>query len=138
MKKKVLLAIIGITLFIGGCSKDDVSTSMFDYDINTLIGTWEVTHMTIDGNYVDVTTPPYSSTFPRTTATFNKDGSYFGAGFFGSGSGTYKAKGKTITTFVDGVVYLKYDVLSLIGNTCELIMYDTDKSDNIKIKCRKI
>lgn len=46
-------------------------------------------------------------------------------------------QGKTITCFVDGKEYIKYDVLDLNGNKCELRMYMTGSDENIKIKCVK-
>lgn len=49
----------------------------------------------------------------------------------------YTAEGKTITCFVGGKEYLKYDVLKLNGNKCELRMYMTGNDEDIKIKCVK-
>ena len=75
--------------------------------------------------------------FKPTYITFNTNGTYSARGFFGDGSGTYKAKGKTITCFIDGTEYLKCDILSLSGTQCELKMYESGSSSSIKIRWEK-
>ena len=72
-----------------------------------------------------------------TSATFNSDGTYSGSGYFGNGSGTYTAKGNTITTFVSGQVYIVYTVLSLNGSTAELKMTMPGSDETLWIKCVK-
>lgn len=89
------------------------------------------------GTYLDVTTTIAQTVFKPTYATFNADGTYYGSGEFGTGSGTYTAIGKTITTFVSGQEYLKYDVVSLTGTTAELVMSETGSTSTIKIKVAK-
>ena len=139
--KKILItaiAIIGMVFAFSGCSKDDEPQNGFDYPLETLYGTWRVTHVEQkDGTMFDVTTSVAEMVFKPTYATFNVDGTYSGRGFFGNGSGTYKAKGKTITCFIDGTEYLKYDVLSLSGTQCELKMYKSGSTSSIKIRCKK-
>lgn len=140
MKKFLLtaIAIIGMVLAFSGCSKDDEPKNGFDYPLETLYGTWRITHVEQkDGSMFDVTTSVAEMAFKPTYATFNADGTYSGRGFFGNGSGTYKAKGKTISCFIDGTEYLKYDVLSLSGRQCELKMYESGSSSSIKIRCKK-
>ena len=129
MKKLLLaiVAIVGMVLAFSGCSKDDES---FDYPLETHVEQK-------DGSMFDVTTSDAETVFKPTYATFNADGTYSGRGFFGNGSGTYKAQGKTISCFIDGTEYLKYDVLSLSGTQCELKMYKSGSSSSIKIRCKK-
>lgn len=55
--------------------------------------------------------------------------------FFGSGSGTYTASGNTVITYIDGEEYLRYEVLSLTENACEVIMSITGASETLRIKC---
>lgn len=132
------IAIIGVVFAFSGCSKDDELQNGFDYPLETLYGTWRVTHVEQkDGTMFDITTSTAERFFEPTYATFNDDGTYSGRGYFGNGSGTYKAQGKTITCFVDGTEYLKYDVLSLSGTQCELKMYESGSTSSIKIRCRK-
>lgn len=139
--KKILitaLAIIGMVFAFSGCSKDDEPQNGFDYPLETLYGTWRVTHVEQkDGTMFDVTTSVAEKVFKPTYATFNVDGTYSGRGYFGNGAGTYKALGKTITCFIDGTEYLKYDVLSLSGTQCELKMYESGSTSSIKIRCKK-
>lgn len=133
-----MVALVGLVVALSGCSKDDEPSNAFDYPMETLYGTWRVTHIEQkNGSMLDVTTPIAERVFEPTYATFNADGTYSGRGAFGDGSGTYKAKGKTISCFVDGQEYLKYDVISLVGTQCELKMYQSGSSSSIKIRCKK-
>ena len=138
--KRVLLTTIAIivvvTAFVG-CNSNKPNDG-FDYPLKTLYGTWRITHVEqTDGTMLNVTTPLAERAFEPTYATFNPDGTYSGKGYFGNGSGTYKAEGKTITCFIDGTEYLKYDVLSLSDDQCELKMYRSGKTFSIKIRCKK-
>ena len=125
MKKLFLLtAIIGFVMC--GCKKDKD-----ELDVNQLHGKWKVTHVEIDGSY-------QSWLLTSTYITFYSDGSYYGSGYFGTGSGTYKVAGKTVITYVGNSEYYRYDVLSLSSNNAELKMYDNDKpSSSIKIRVSK-
>jgi hypothetical protein len=137
MKTRILVTLCLVAL-ITGCSKGDERT--FDYDIDLLIGTWRITHLESDardGTYFSVIDEPYASVFEPTYATFNSNGTYTGKGYFGNGSGTYIAAGKTITTYVGEEEYLKYDVLSLSGTDAELRMYESGGNNSIRIKCQK-
>lgn len=135
MKKVFLFFVLTVVSFVFvGCSSDDDDNG-FDYDVNMLIGKWQITEIQMDGKYVDVTKPPYYPTIPSTYATFKTDGSYYGSGYFGTGSGTYKTKGKRITCYVEGTEYARYDVLSLSGSECELNM--SMEGNSLKIKCKK-
>ena len=131
------IALVGLVITLGGCSKDKKKNG-FDYPIETLYGTWRVTHVEQkDGTMFDVTTPIAEKVFKPTYATFNADGTYSGRGAFGTGNGTYKAQGKTITCYVDGQEFLKYDVISLSGKECELKVYQTGSTSSIRIRCKK-
>ena len=129
-----LLAIILVAILIivvPSCSKDDDGDD-FNYPKENLYGTWKISEvkMSESGTYI-------SWPMKTTTATFNSDGTYSGSGYFGNGSGTYVAKGNTITTYVNGNVYIVYTVLSLNGSTTELKMAQTGSDEYIWIKCVK-
>lgn len=138
--KRFLLSMLAVALVactFSSCSKDD-DEPKFDYPMETLVGKWRITHVEQkDGSMFDVTTAIAEKVFKPTYATFNTDGTYSGSGEFGNGSGTFKAIGKTITCYVSGKEYLKYDVLSLSGTQCELKMYETGSDSSIKIRCKK-
>lgn len=132
MKKLFLVcvAIIAAVAFIG-CDKDE--DSKFKYG-DAIYGTWDITHIKQnDGSWLDIT----SSIFDRfhASATFNSDGTYSGSGYFGNGSGTYKASGSMIICYISGVEYAKYDVHSLSGELAEMTM--TMDGDSVDIKCKK-
>ena len=70
------IALVGLVITLGGCSKDKKKNG-FDYPIETLYGTWRVTHVEQkDGTMFDVTTPIAEKVFKPTSATFNADGTY--------------------------------------------------------------
>lgn len=125
--KKILLLVFTMIVVLSGCSNDDEG-SKFNYDLNLLYGTWEVTH--IAGLPISMVTSK------TTTATFNTDGTYSGKGYFGVGTGTYKAEGNVISCYIDGDLYAMYEVLDLDGITCELSM-SMGGEDKINIKCKK-
>lgn len=136
MKKylfNLLPIMLGAILSIGvySCSKDDDGDD-FNYPLESLYGTWKISQVKMSefGTYI-------SWPMRATTATFNNDGTYSGSGYFGNGTGTYTAKGNTITTYVNGKIYIVYTVISLNGNTAELKMPQPDSGDYIWIKCVK-
>lgn len=137
MKKISTLSLMLMLLFAVGCSKDD-EVDNFDYSMDTLYGTWRITHVEQnDGSMFDVTTALAEKVFEPTYATFNKNGTYTGKGFFGNGAGTYKAKGKTLTCYIDGEVFLMYDVLNLKNNECTLLVREEGSTSTVKIQCKK-
>lgn len=115
------------------CSKDDDDD---DKSINdALIGTWRITEVEYNGKWVDVTTDEMESVIEPTYATFYEDGTYSGEGALGNGDGTYEIKGETIICYVDKIEYMRYDIVELNGNKCQL----TAKAGNtfMNIRCTK-
>lgn len=127
--KKISKFLVLVLLVLVSCSKKDDPS--FNYDLNTLIGTWRI----VQFGKIDVTTYPGNLSFEPTYATFNSNGTYSGRGEFGSGTGTYKAVDNTITTYIDGEEFIKYEVISLTNSVCELNM--SDNSGTVFIKCKK-
>lgn len=119
------------SISITSCSKDDDDND-FNYPKESLYGTWKISQvkMSESGSYTNWP-------MKETIAKFNADGSYSGSGYFGDGSGTYTAKGNTITTYVNGKVYIVYTVLSLSGSTAELKMTMSGSDEALWIKCVK-
>lgn len=92
-------------MVFASCSKDEDEKS--NETLKMILGTCEVTLVDIGNgkgyqNWI----------LEETSATFKNDGTYSGKGYFGNGTGTYKLEGKTITCFVSGDEYLKYDILN--------------------------
>lgn len=108
----VLTLLVTSFAFIS-CSSDDDDNQ---YD-NAIVGTWKLTQVKTSQSesYMDW---PFKSTY----ASFQSDGTYYGSGYFGTGSGTWSIKGNTVKTYVDGELYVTYEILSLTSTTSELKM----------------
>lgn len=131
MKKFLLLCVAIASVAFVGCSDDDEPN--FKYG-DAIYGTWDITHLKQkDGSWLDIT----SSIFDQfhASATFNSDGTYYGSGYFGNGSGTYKAKGTTIICYIENTEYARYNIHSLSDNVAEMTM--TMDGDSVEIKCKK-
>lgn len=130
MKLKLLfLSIITLcSVALTSCSKDNDSN--FNYSMEFLYGTWSGTSVQVNGGWVNITEYPYTEF--GFSIKFNPDGTYFGSGYFGNGSGTYSAKGNTITTYVGGEVYAKYEILSLSDKEVTATMTMETSSMNLK------
>lgn len=114
------------------CSKDDDEVA----DTSVLIGTWDISHIYTDGEWLDISGPLYSKF--HASITFKEGGSYYGTGYFGTGSGTYTYDGKTVKTYVSGKNYMNYEVVSLTQNVCELIMSEASSTSTVRIRAKKI
>ena len=107
-----------LSLCITSCSKDDEED--FAYPMEQLYGKWKATELKVDGSWYDITKYPYTRF--GMNITFYEDGTFYGSGYLGNGSGTYKVSGKTITTYVSGKEYAVYTINSLSGNKADLIL----------------
>ena len=131
MKKVFSLMLLLATLMVSftACSDDEDEPD----DINSqIIGTWDATSVKLsDTDWVDITSRPSLAL----SITFNSDGSYYGRGALGNGSGTYTVSGKTIKTYIDGELYGTYYVKSLSGKNAELSL--TMGSSSMEIRAVK-
>lgn len=114
----VILLFSVLSLCITSCSKDDEDD--FAYPMEQLYGKWKATELKVDGRWYDVTKYPYTRF--GMNITFYEDGTFYGSGYLGNGSGTYKVSGKTITTYVSGKEYAVYTVNSLNSSKADLTL----------------
>lgn len=139
MKKFLSMTLLLTAMFLmfSACSKDDSpADTNFDYPLETLYGRWSGTHILLkESGWVDITRYPF--THFGFSITFHSDGTYYGSGYWGTGSGTYKTEGSTIYTYVDGKEYYIYKVRSLTGNEAELSMGVTGSDTWMEIKVKK-
>lgn len=136
MKKLLSMTLLLSAMFImfTACSSDD-DDAKFDYPLETLYGTWKGTGIYVNGSgWINITSPHSKYNF---SIQFNSNGTYYGKGYFGTGSGTYKAVGDKIYTYVAGKEYNYYQVASLEGNKAMLAMGVTGASEFIMIKVEK-
>lgn len=131
MKKLLFLFVAIATMTFSGCSDDDDAS--FKYDMETIYGRWSGIAVKSEGTWIDITTPP--GNILAFSATFKSDGTYSGDGYFGTGSGTYKAKGDTLITYIEGKEYARYKIQSISGNIAEMTM--SMNKESIEIRCRK-
>ena len=132
MRKIVSLIFAGLCalMLVTSCQKDEWN---FDYPQDILCGGTRVgTAVRIDGSWIDITSPLYSRL--QFTIRFNTDGTYYGTGYFGNGSGTYTLDGKNIYTYVDSKPYYNYTVKSMTGTEAELTMSNSSGSSTIDIR----
>lgn len=132
--KKILFLLAMLPMFVlTSCSKDDEAD--FNYPMETLYGTWEGTGINVDGKWIDPTDWLYTKF--AFSIKFNADGTYSGKGYFGNGSGTYKAEGNMIYTYVSGEEYARYKVKSLSNNEAELVMSVEGSSETLELRVQK-
>ena len=129
MKKYLffLLTLVVASFTFVSCSDDDDDNQ---YN-SAIVGTWKITEVKTSqsGSYMDW---PFKTTY----ASFKSDGTYYGSGYFGTGSGTWSIKGNKVNTYVGGVLYASYEIISVTSTTSELKM--SMGSDAIWIKCKKV
>ncbi len=104
--------------------------------MSDVYGTWDGIAVKVDGKWIDITDKYYYDDF-QFSITFYEDGKYYGKGFFGTGSGTYKADGNVIYTYVGGKSYMNYRIVSLKNNVAELQMFVEGDPDTIDIRAKK-
>ena len=128
MKKHLflLLTLVVATVAFVSCSKDD-DDNQYNSDI---VGTWKITEVKTSqsGSYIDW---PFKTTY----ASFKSDGTYYGSGYFGNGSGTWSIKGNAVNTYVGGELYASYEIITVTSTTAELKM--SMDGESIWIKCKK-
>ena len=132
MKKffSLLLLLATICFTFTSCSDDSDEPDLGIRD--NIIGTWVGTDVKYDGDWIDITKYPYNSRLGF-SASFYDDGTYYGKGALGTGSGTYTIKGKTIETYVNGKLYLKYEVIDMTSTTAHLNIIDNNSSMEVKV-----
>ena len=131
MKKVLLLFAAVAAVAFMGCSDDN--DTQFKYG-DAIYGTWDITHIKNDGKWLDITSSIFSQF--HASATFNPDGTYSGHGYFGNGSGTYKAMDNAIICYVGKEEYARYIIHNLTNDTAEMTMKMGGSSIDIKSKKR--
>lgn len=116
--------------FVGGGFRNFVAPNQYNL---VIYGTRDITHIKNDGKWLDITSSIFSEF--HASATFNPDGTYSGHGYFGNGSGTYKAMDNAIICYVGKEEYARYIIHNLTNDTAEMTMKMGGSS--IDIKCKK-
>lgn len=120
-------------LSVSSCQEEDQWD--FAYTQEELCGgTWKGSEFYLDGKWIDITRKEYNDL--QFTIAFSSDGTYYGTGYFGNGSGTYEAHGNVIKTYVEGVLFYTYYIHSLSGNVAELTM-SGNSGDSLRFRVRK-
>ena len=130
----MMVAVLSVGMTACGSDGDDDNkggNDGFDFPKDKLYGTWQISEVKLSESAKDYVAWPYD----ETTISFKSDGTFSGAGYFGSGTGTYIVKGKTITTYVQNNVYMTYNVLNLDGTTAELKATQATTGNTLWVKC---
>lgn len=132
--KNYFLNAIAITVMLvmvcfTSCS-DDGDDNNISEDI--IVGTWNLTDVEVNGIWHNVTSGVYSSY--GAMIRFYSNGLYYGSGALGNGYGTWAASGKTITTYVDGNVYIKY----MVSSYTDTAMQGTMKQGGTSMKFKAV
>lgn len=131
----IMLMILSATSFVSCSDDDDDDNSEIAIMI---VGKWRITKVEQkDGSMYDVTTTIAEKVFKPTYATFESDGTYYGKGYFGTGSGTYKVRGNKIYTYVGGEEYIIYTVESYTSTRAILVMSMTGSDATIRVQVDK-
>ena len=119
------VALMVTSLVFISCSDDDEN----QYS-QAIVGKWRITavKMSQSGSYVNW---PFKTTY----ATFKSDGTYYGSGYFGTGSGTWSIKGNTVNTYIEGELYASYEIIALLVSYAELKMVMDGEA--VWIECQK-
>ena len=126
----MMLLVAFFTLCVTSCSKDDDDS--FAYPMEQLYGKWKAVEIKVDGRWYDVTRYPYTRF--GMNITFYENGTFYGSGYLGNGSGTYKVSGKTITTYVSGKEYAVYTINSLSGYKADLTLRMGSETLQMKVE----
>lgn len=116
-----VITLVSAILLLSSCKKEEApsgntSISNTTISIDQLYGTWYGTHYLTSSGWITIGRSTFS-------ATFYPDGSYSGSGILGTGTGLYIVSGRTITTYVDGEEFYKYDILEFTDTTAHLKLY---------------
>ena len=128
MKKQLfLLLTLVVATFVFVSSSNDDDDNQYE---SAIVGTWKITEVKTSQSGTYISWP-----FKTTYASFKSDGTYYGSGYFGNGSGTWSIKGNTVNTYVAGDLYASYEIISVTSTTSELKM--SMDGESIWIKCKK-
>lgn len=130
----VLISII--PWLLACCGKDngtETPTNTYSLNREDIIGCWKV----IQAKY-DEDAKMTDWAFEDTYASFEENGLYKGEGYFGNGEGTYSVAGNIITTKVDNVPYIVYEVTGLEGDKANLTATLQKNQLKIWMVCQKV
>ena len=138
MRKPLKYIVFCLAVFISfSCGKDNVKDPKDAFSLNRddIIGCWQV----VQAKY-DESAKMTDWAFEDTYATFEENGLYEGEGYFGNGSGTYSISGNVITTKVDNVPYIIYEVTGLEEDKSKAFITATLQKNQMKIwmVCQKV
>lgn len=132
MKKGLRYIVFAIaSLLLYSCGKDngaETPSNNFTLNRDDIIGCWKV----IQAKY-DEGAKMTDWAFEDTYATFEENGLYKGEGYFGDGEGTYSVSGNVITTKVDNVPYIIYEVTGIEEDKSKANLTATLQSNQMKI-----
>lgn len=129
---KLFMMLLASVLCLSSCSKDNDEND-FNWPMEDIYGTWDITHIEAYGQWHEITDPAYASL--RATATLYSNGKFKFTDSVGTGQGTYTASGNKIKAKA-GNIYIEYTVVSLKDNRADVYIQNDGVSIHVKIKRR--
>lgn len=126
------MMLLASALCFSSCSKDNDEND-FNWPMEDIYGTWDITHIKANGQWHEITDPAYSSL--RASGTLYSNGKFKFTDAVGSGEGTYTASGNKIKVKA-GKLYIEYVIVSLKNNRAEVYVKNNGVSVHVKIKRR--
>lgn len=109
------------------------NTNNFSLNRDEIIGCWQV----IQAKYSeDAKMTDWE--FEDTYAEFKDNGLYEGKGYFGNGQGTFSVEGNVITTKIDNVPFIVYEVTAIEDDKAELTATLQSNKQKIWMVCQKV
>ena len=116
-----------------GQGNTNTNTNDFSLNREDIIGCWQV----IQAKYSeDAKMTDWE--FEDTYAEFKDNGLYEGKGYFGNGQGTFSVEGNVITTKIDNVPFIVYEVTALEDEQAELTATLQSNKQKIWMVCKKV
>ena len=138
MKKILLLVATVMTISLFCCSKNGdgvggVTNDSFKYTKENLYGTWKSVMAKIDGQWTDLSQPPYHYEY-IISITLNSDGTCSIGGDFGIKNGKYTTQGDEVVIRGSESYWMRIKIVSLSDSSTEVTIMTEHKTIEMQLK----
>ena len=128
MRKLFSSFLLLMTLLVCSCGKES-----FELDREDIIGLWQIVQAKFDES-ASMADWELGDTF----FTFEDNGLFYGAGYFGDVEGTYSVSGNTLISKIDNQPFFIYEVTGLKGDSAEINAIQQSNHQKIWMIWKKI